>query len=483
MVYMEGENGGNDSYAFYYRASDSSPWTYQYTYSGNVANERIGIFQKSSSSTTTTNPQNSTFDYFTLNNISKLPALEAGTRETLADVRADFPNGIDSHGTGTWTFYSPNGTAMTFNADAGGTGVPGYTAANGAKIVASATDGMLDFTGATGAETIPRWTAGADETGLVKYTMSVIADTSSSAMRYVIRKGNADMELAPRVTGSDKLSSVALLTDVVPGTTLSAVCGGGASGKVGVTAEFIQGKVVGNIGADYTAATKDSATDAVFTHTEAGAVTGTWTGLVSATPVVDWNNPASFKILNSSLDAGADGTKLGFGSGQTVGTGCIANRRLYTDGFGVSAGKEITVHPGGDTMKNTVLHWEPEAEGGYEYNVYGYISNLLSGNGTNGNSIEFWILVDDQTMEEAAYHVASTSSRLDSTVFDEYVTCYDHIDFVVGDNGGFGSDETNFQAWIVQMGAVEKPESVPEPSTWALLILGALGLWGLRRKK
>ena len=54
----------------------------------------------------------------------------------------------------------------------------------------------------------------------------------------------------------------------------------------------------------------------------------------------------------------------------------------------------------------------------------------------------------------------------------------DTIDFVVGTNGHFGADETALQASITATAA-----AIPEPSSLAILAIGAIGIAGRRRRK
>ena len=161
---------------------------------------------------------------------------------------------------------------------------------------------------------------------------------------------------------------------------------------------------------------------------------------------------------------------------------------VFTNGFenhGAVAGEELILHPGDGqfaVVRYTISADDligATADAGDDQIDFSFIDAVTGGGGANGSVASYVYLNDTQLFENVPAVNADNRVSNVSDALTVDLAVGDTISFIVGDNGGIGSDETTFQGLI----SVNTAAAVPEPSSLAILAIGAIGIAGRRRRK
>ena len=170
-----------------------------------------------------------------------------------------------------------------------------------------------------------------------------------------------------------------------------------------------------------------------------------------------------------------------------LGSATAANNfEIFTNGFenhGAVAGEELILHPGDGqfaVVRYTISADDligATADAGDDQIDFSFIDAVDGGGGANG-SVESYVYLND-TQLFANVPTVDADNRVSNVSGDLTVDLAvgDTISFIVGSNGGIGSDETTFQG-VVSVNTV----AIPEPSSLAILALGAFG-FAVRRRR
>ncbi|MDO4627682.1 MAG: PEP-CTERM sorting domain-containing protein [Planctomycetia bacterium] len=173
---------------------------------------------------------------------------------------------------------------------------------------------------------------------------------------------------------------------------------------------------------------------------------------------------------------GANGAKPMFTDGNGSG---ITPNKVYGDSVATDS-TELEFHPANhNTGMNYVLaRWEVGAEDGTWFDIAGSLRQL----NTQYNGIEFSILADGDEIYNIVSDVENGNSIPYEEFFLEQVFAKYSIDFVINSLGKYNGDSTLLSAYIMAGITPETPDSVPEPATWAMMVLGAVGIVFLKKK-
>ncbi len=174
---------------------------------------------------------------------------------------------------------------------------------------------------------------------------------------------------------------------------------------------------------------------------------------------------------------GANGAKPMFTGGNGSG---ITPNKVYGDSVATDS-TELEFHPANhNTGMNYVLaRWEVGAEDGTWFDIAGSLRQL----NTQYNGIEFSILADGDEIYNIVSDVENGNSIPYEEFFLEQVFAKHSIDFVINSLGKYNGDSTLLSAYIMAGITPDTPDSVPEPATWAMMVLGAVGVVFLKKSR
>ena len=324
---------------------------------------------------------------------------------------------------------------------------------------------------------VTRWTAGPNEAGVVNLagTLRDLGAVHNGVTLSIFARGV--QQFGPITTSGNLDIDFDLDVTVAAGSNVDFVVGSNgnfAADHSALSVEIapvalVPQVVIADVRADYDAHTPqlNEPSSDLISDTQGN---GAWDFFASATA-----NPT---------DAGADLASLIYATtpdsvraadsyiaaGQFLGLPGVKNGQLILGvNEGVPDDNELGVHPGNTGQARTyqVTRWTAGAGEAGEISVVGSIRNFLAG----GNGITFEIYVDG-TLAHNGGAVNGSGIPFD---FDTTVGVGSVVDFVVGNNVGFGADHSGLAITITQ--------AVPEPSTLALFVLGALGLMATVRRR
>jgi|GEM_PF-5641027 len=194
-----------------------------------------------------------------------------------------------------------------------------------------------------------------------------------------------------------------------------------------------------------------------------------------------WSNNGRWRYMYAETD-GQTGDLIGTGAPLDFTDMSRYNNHVWDDGNGNPSIRlgDFTVHP--DDARAPVIAWESNFDGTIEY-YYELIENNNSADADPGYQLFHW----DESQDEMSLLAQVDVFADDPSTLNDWETLLGTLNVGIGDmlymaiDGGqdHGNDRTRINAFIRQL------PSVPEPSTFALGMLGILGLaWtGIRRRR